>query len=208
MKILIDFLRSWVINIVVLVIFLSFLDMILPKSNMKRYINMIAGLLIIIVLINPFINLLTKDIDIEREVFSNIIESNNIGENTNENISKIQDQQVIEIYKGTLKKEISELINTKTEYVLSDISIDIEEDKEAESFGKIKKVSLILSNNKRSQSDEDIKVKVDSIKDVSVNVDTKKMSDTSSSSKEFEEVRKILSDSYSIPQDQILVGKN
>ncbi|WP_207753541.1 stage III sporulation protein AF [Sporosalibacterium faouarense] len=208
MKILIDFLRSWVINIVVLVIFLSFLDMILPKSNMKRYINMIAGLLIIIVLINPFINLLTKDIDIEREVFSNIIESNNIGENTNENISKIQDQQVIEIYKGTLKKEISELINTKTEYVLSDISIDIEEDKEAESFGKIKKVSLILSNNKRSQSDEDIKVKVDSIKDVSVNVDTKKMSDTSSSSKEFEEVRKIISDSYSIPQDQILVGKN
>ncbi len=169
---------------------------------------MIAGLLIIIVLINPFINLLTKDIDIEREVFSNIIESNNIGENTNENISKIQDQQVIEIYKGTLKKEISELINTKTEYVLSDISIDIEEDKEAESFGKIKKVSLILSNNKRSQSDEDIKVKVDSIKDVSVNVDTKKMSDTSSSSKEFEEVRKIISDSYSIPQDQILVGKN
>nr|WP_243414834.1 stage III sporulation protein AF [Sporosalibacterium faouarense] len=205
---MIDFLRSWVINIVVLVIFLSFLDMILPKSNMKRYINMIAGLLIIIVLINPFINLLTKDIDIEREVFSNIIESNNIGENTNENISKIQDQQVIEIYKGTLKKEISELINTKTEYVLSDISIDIEEDKEAESFGKIKKVSLILSNNKRSQSDEDIKVKVDSIKDVSVNVDTKKMSDTSSSSKEFEEVRKIISDSYSIPQDQILVGKN
>ncbi|HOM44065.1 MAG TPA: stage III sporulation protein AF, partial [Bacillota bacterium] len=54
-----DFLREWVINIAVIIIFIMFLDTIIPNSSMKRYINVIVGLMIIVVVIKPFV--LIKD---------------------------------------------------------------------------------------------------------------------------------------------------
>ena len=48
-----DFLREWIINITVIIIFIMFLDTIIPNSSMKRYINVIVGLMIIVVVIKP-----------------------------------------------------------------------------------------------------------------------------------------------------------
>lgn len=208
---MIDFLGDWVINIVILVIFLTFLDIILPNHNLKRYINMIAGLLIIIVIINPFINLLSKDINIEREVFSNIMNSNMKNNSYEKGIEEIQNQQVINIYKESLKKEIIDLVVSKTPYSISDISLEIIEDQDKDDFGKIQSVILILSDNieqEDGKSKEDINIRVDEVKKVTVNLD-KNLSQTQfSSSKEFVEVQELISDSYRIPKDQVFIGKH
>ncbi len=208
---MIDFLGDWVINIVILVIFLTFLDIILPNHNLKRYINMIAGLLIIIVIINPFINLLSKDINIEREVFSNIMNSNMKNNSYEKGIEEIQNQQVINIYKESLKKEIIDLIVSKTPYSISDISLEIIEDQDKDDFGKIQSVILILSDNieqEDGKSKEDINIRVDEVKKVTVNLD-KNLSQTQfNSSKEFVEVQELISDSYRIPKDQVFIGKH
>lgn len=208
---MIDFLGDWVINIVILVIFLTFLDIILPNHNLKRYINMISGLLIIIVIINPFINLLSKDINIEREVFSNIMNSNMKNNSYEKGIEEIQNQQVINIYKESLKKEIIDLVVSKTPYSISDISLEIIEDQDKDDFGKIQSVILILSDNieqEDGKSKEDINIRVDEVKKVTVNLD-KNLSQTQfNSSKEFVEVQELISDSYRIPKDQVFIGKH
>ena len=73
----IEFIKNWVIDIVYMSIFISFLEIVLPKGNMKRFIDMIIGFLIIIVVINPFIKFINKDIDIERNIFTSINRFNN-----------------------------------------------------------------------------------------------------------------------------------
>ena len=54
----ISFISTWLKDIVVLFILISIAELIMPKGNMKKYINMVIGLLIIFTIISPFAKLL------------------------------------------------------------------------------------------------------------------------------------------------------
>lgn len=208
---MIDFLKSWVTNIVILVILISFLEIILPTSNMKRYINMIIGLLVILVLINPFIALITNDMSIEKEVFSNILEANEMSRSNKENFSDVQDNQVIELYKDSLRKEMLDLINSKTKYMIANISIGIVENREDERFGEIEEVSLIVDNSPQdtgSNGNKNINIKVDNVKEVSVKVNKDSNTKNKNNSSEYNDLRRLISDSYRIPESKIYIIEN
>ena len=66
---IVDFLKLWIRDIAFVFVIVSIIEIIIPNNNMKRYIDMVIGLLIIIVIITPFIKLLNKDFDIDKEIF-------------------------------------------------------------------------------------------------------------------------------------------
>lgn len=207
---MIEFLKNWVTNIIILVILISFLEIILPSTSMKRYINMIIGLLIIIVLINPFINLIAKDMNIEREVFSNILKANEMS-NNEDNLSEIQDNQVILLYKESIKKEIKDLIYSKTQYKIADLSIDIIEDREDDQFGNIEGVNLAIDTTLQDTGNNDnnnITVKVGQIKEVTVKVTKDSSSKNKNSSTEYNDLRRLISDSYRISEKKVIITEN
>ncbi|WP_425448601.1 stage III sporulation protein AF [Dethiothermospora halolimnae] len=205
---MIDFLRAWVSDIVVVVILISFLEIILPKGNMKRYINMVIGLLIIIVLINPFINLLSKDIDIEGEVFKNIVDGQNIEYSNDEELKEIRQKQVIDIYKLSLKKEILSLIKSKTEHSVKAISVKINEDQGSEEFGNLQGVELLIDKGDKKEKGKEKGVNIKEIKRVSVTLDTNVKENKETNLKQYDNVRKILSEAYRIPKENINVSIN
>ena len=206
---MIEFLRNWVTNIVMLIIFIAMLEIILPNNNMKRYINMIIGLLIIIVIINPFISLLTKDISIEREVFKNILKSNEIRSENKEDLKETQDNQVIEIYKASLEEELYKIISTKIKYEIINIEINIVEDKNSDEFGMVKNVFMTFSRDKL-QNGSNEEITINEIEEVSVNLGDKKeiVNGEEDLSGEFNEIKDILSDYYKIPKNNIIILKN
>lgn len=161
-----SFLRDWTTNILIISIFISLLEIILPKSNMKRYIEMIIGLLIIIVIINPFIKLLNGNIDIEREVFASITKSNNINYYDNNDLKEIQEKQMIEIYKRKLIEDVKSLIEKDGNYLVKQIVLDIETIDE-NNYGKINKISINIekgnNNENKKEKVEKIEIKVDAV---------------------------------------------
>ncbi|HYF82838.1 MAG TPA: stage III sporulation protein AF [Clostridia bacterium] len=146
-----DFLRSWITNITVIIIFVMFLDMIMPNDSMKRYINVIVGLLIIIVVIKPFV--LVKDY---AESFDNqfleaasfVEQSGNQGENAE--ISKFQQQQAVEIFEDNMKGQIVKLVKNSTKSDYKDVTVDLELERniESEDFGNIKHITVGLSGDR------------------------------------------------------------
>ena len=52
----ISFINSWLKDIVVLFILISIAELIMPKGNLKKYIRLVIGLLIIYTIINPLQN--------------------------------------------------------------------------------------------------------------------------------------------------------
>lgn len=161
-----SFLRDWTTNILIISIFISLLEIILPKSNMKRYIEMIIGLLIIIVIINPFIKLLNGNIDIEREVFASITKSNNINYYDNNDLKEIQEKQIIEIYKRKLIEDVKSLIEKDGNYLVKQIVLDIETVDE-NNYGKINKISINIekgnNNENKKEKVKKIEIKVDAV---------------------------------------------
>jgi stage III sporulation protein AF len=146
-----DFLRSWIMDITVIIIFVMFLDMIMPNNSMKRYINVVVGLLIIIVVIKPFV--LVKDyaesFDNEfLETASFIEQSGNQGKN--DEISKFQQQKAVEIFENNMKGQIVKLVKNSTTSDYKDISVDLELERniESEDFGNISHITVRLSDDR------------------------------------------------------------
>ena len=143
-----DFLRSWIVNITVIIIFIMFLDTIMPNDSMKRYINVIIGLLIIIAVIKPFI--LVKDY-VESfdnklmETASYVEKSGGIG--NSEKINRFHKQKAVEIFENNLKKQIMRIVksNTRSEYREISIELELERNFEREDFGNIKSVTVNMA---------------------------------------------------------------
>ena len=58
-----EFITSWVTNIIVFVLLATVIDMLLPNSAMQKYAKMVIGLLLIAVIISPILKLFHSDFD-------------------------------------------------------------------------------------------------------------------------------------------------
>ncbi|MDQ0337734.1 stage III sporulation protein AF [Caldalkalibacillus uzonensis] len=57
----IAYLGEWIKHIVLIILIATFLDLLLPNSQMRRYIKLVVGLLIIMTILSPVLELLTYD---------------------------------------------------------------------------------------------------------------------------------------------------
>jgi stage III sporulation protein AF len=147
-----DFLRNWITNITVIIIFIMFLETIIPNNSMKRYINVIVGLLIIVVVIKPFV--LVKDyagaFNAEFLETTSYIEQSGDGADSTE-ISKFQQQKAVEIFENNLKSRIAKIVDNSTgsEYEGVSVNLELERDFESKDFGGIKSIEVSVSKRKK-----------------------------------------------------------
>ncbi|RKD34572.1 stage III sporulation protein AF [Thermohalobacter berrensis] len=201
---MIHFLKNWVINIVTVVVFVTFIEILLPNSSMKRYINVIIGLTIIVVLVNPFIKLLTEDIDIEKEVFKQIKSSYRSGQIKKEEFQNLRETQVIGLYKDKVKNDLKNLLDSYTKYTVKDISVEIIDDMESKKFGSLQKVKIIFLNNDKKE-DQTRDIKVDPIENIKVSLKTTKEKQSLKTINNLYDIKTKISDAFKIPKENILL---
>lgn len=202
---MIELIKDWIINIVVAIFFVAFIEILLPTSNMKRYINMILGLLIIIVLINPIIKFMSSDINIEREVFLNMKNHNTFGADNDSKYVEAQNSQIAEIYIKKLEKEIVDVVRKEEKYNVLKVNIVIEENSQSQDFGKINGIELYLTaSNIGSESTTGIKV--DEMENISIGSNGKNISeDAMVSSPDTKQIIETISSLYEVPKDKIII---
>lgn len=199
---IVEFLRSWVKDVAIIFIIISMIEILLPNNSMKRYIDMIIGFLVIIVIISPFIKLLNKDLDFEREVFKNNIEQNQLVYKDDLNLSSIQEEQIKEIYNTKIEEEIRTLVYETTGYIVDEVNINIYEDQS--SYGNIKDIELVISEEREEQEEPNGAIIVNDINKITIG----KEEEVVPTIKEFdneEEIKMLLSKNYSIPQEDIKI---
>lgn len=127
---------------------------------------MVIGLLIIIVLITPFIKLVQKDFQVDREVFLNTADQIEYQYKENAELALLQEGQVREIYVSKIKDEIEALILETTEYIVDGINISIHED--GINYGEVRDVEIILKENRGKVERIDDSITVVQIEEVNV----------------------------------------
>ena len=111
---MIETFRNWISALLCIGIFISILELILPKSKMKKYVYVLVGIVTTITIISPGINLLKRD-DIAKSVssvvdnFSGNVNSNIDSNNATKNQENIVKNEFIE----SLKKDIESKLNLK-----------------------------------------------------------------------------------------------
>ncbi len=197
-----SFLREWILQIVSMFVFVSLLEIVLPNGQMKKYIDMIIGLLIIIVIINPFINLIFKDIDIER----NILTLPEINDSTQENsdILELQQDQMKSVYAFRVQEDIMKIIEEKTNYNVLNAEVETIDELEDEDFGMVTKVYLYVDEKQDLQSDEKQGVNIKSIENINVNLSTNQNNEDEFS--DFSNIKKIIGEKYGVADDNIYIS--
>lgn len=150
-----EFLKSWVLNIVALGLLIVVFEIIAPSGKIKKFINLIAGFILIIAVINPFVSFFSKGFSFKdvQLTDSNALDQKEM-EQQSKNADEKQKQQIVEVYKSRIKNRIEDTVKGLDGVSDAKANIVIDEDYESESFGSVKGVSLEIIN---APSDKDIK---------------------------------------------------
>lgn len=106
-------------TVVAAVILITIIEMLLPDGNMKKYVKFFGGLILMLVIITPIINLFNSDIDIKKLIEANEIEVSNIEYELNENA-------IYDSYNNNLELDIIKRLEENGYKV---IEIELETDK-------------------------------------------------------------------------------
>ena len=152
------FLRGWITSIAVTMIFVVFVEILMPNSNMRKYIDFIIGLLVMMVILNPILKFAMGNSDMGDRILevSGDMNKSSIQYQALK-ISKRQDNQVSGIYKNKLEKQIEKKIIDMglVEYVKAEVQID--ERNSSNQYGTISSIRITVAKKDKSVIEESIK---------------------------------------------------
>jgi stage III sporulation protein AF len=196
-----EFLRDWVVNIVITMIFVTIVEIMMPGGSTRKYISLVIGLMVMFVIINPVLILMAGDFDFGSRVYETS-RSIALGD-VNYRMSKLENSSregVIKLYKSSLEQQIKKDIEDKG---LGEVQaeVEIEERHDAQDFGSITGIRVVITGTADKDRAGGIK-KVDRIT-VKAGDETGQPGIHDGSMRQ--EIAKYLAGTYQLPEESIEV---
>ncbi len=103
---------DWIKNIIFVVLFASFLELLLPSSSMQRFVRVIMGLFIMLAILNPIIGVVQHHLTSLSQIpaLSTNSEISNVITNDVNHVTNERDKLSLELYKKELSQQMRILI--------------------------------------------------------------------------------------------------
>ncbi len=198
---------DWVKSIVFFLVLISVINNLLGSSSYKKYINLISGMILIILVVSPLLRVFDIDEKIDYYFKKNTFMADS--QDINNDLIKIEQSQmssIMEEYKKEIKSNAARLLEKEGLYI-SSFNVKINEDENSRSFGTIEKIDIVAAYTYKEESNllESIdKVEIDRIeigqKNQEENNDNIKLSETEIY------IKNLLSDFYNVDFDNINIS--
>lgn len=142
---MIEFIRSWILNIIIIAMLIVLIEILIPSGKMKKYVNMVSGVILIIAVINPLKGLFNKEVSLKEFQISgsNYIDKKEI-ENNSKMLERQQMEQIVEIYRQKVIKHIEEMVMGVEGVHNVEADVIINEDYTSKNFGEVKRAYIYL----------------------------------------------------------------
>lgn len=137
-----DVLNSVVRNLVILVIVMTFLEMLLPENKLRNYAKLIFGLMIIATILNPIIVLLS---DLGRIEFTEFVFSGEIEMENEQDIQEAYNEKTLNQYIKNIEDTALEIIKPHTEGYEVLVEAHIDNNFDSADFGKLMYVNIFMT---------------------------------------------------------------
>ncbi len=141
-----EWIKEWIWQIVGIIILSAICDMIMPRGEMKKYVRLVFGLVLVVAVIRPVISV--TDLSVAE------FKGSEIQRGAAELKSQLDEREqfnVVRLYKEKLCENIKNELALSNE-IQTEIKVEIE-DKNEKDFGTIKNVTVILHTNMPIQTD-------------------------------------------------------
>ncbi|MBP2240830.1 stage III sporulation protein AF [Cytobacillus eiseniae] len=165
-----EFIKEWITNIILFVLLATVIDMLLPNSNLQKYIKMVTGLLLIAIILTPILKLVTNDFE---EVLATIPSIEASGGESLENSIEMQKKEIqafqhayiLEEMAVQLKKDVEEELMEQYDLEVMKIKFQVDEQDQRDFPENLQKVMIYVKNK-----DEEAEA-VEVIKKVEINTE-------------------------------------
>lgn len=195
-----DFLASWISNIIIFILLATVIDMLLPNSALQKYSKMVIGLLLIAVIITPILRLLHTNFD---DVLASATiqfeqgEAQSLGNLTESKKKEIQAAQsayILEQMAVQLQAEAEEELMEKYQMEIQDIEVTVKDEEKPEPEN-LQHITISLSEVKEDETIEAI---------AKVEIDTKRAVVTDDA--RYADVKQFLANTWSIDEEMIQIA--
>ena len=144
---MIESLKSWIITILIGAFIVSIVDMLLPKSKIKPYINLVVNFIFVFIVITPIISLFSGDFSLEDKILKMMSDYNKeYIESSNRLASESGTNSLANSYEEGLK-QVLKLKLDEYGYELEDIEFE---------GSDISNIKVKEKNNSNKLENEDI----------------------------------------------------
>lgn len=201
---MLEFLKTWVLTIISLVMFIVLIEMILPSGKIRKMINMVSGFMLIAAMINPVLNLFGKSVDFKGISFETAYFPDQQSIEKNSKIfSEKQNSQILYVYRQNITAKLREICEAQKEISFVNAEIQLTEDPSSKTFGEIRAIYLDIAEGKTGNN-EIVPIKpVTQIK-IDRSEATEKKSPVNSSL--TEKVEELIGKAFELDSDKIIIN--
>lgn len=147
---MLESIKIWIVTVLVGVFIVNIVDMILPSSKIKPYINLVVNFIFVFIILTPAVNFFTKDMSLEDKILKYMNEYNKqYVDSINELADKTGNESLSKGYEDGIK-EVLKLKLNESGYELDEIELK---------GNKIEKITVKEKNNSNKIENEDIQSK-------------------------------------------------
>jgi stage III sporulation protein AF len=157
-----EIIRLLVQNLIVIIVLAVFLEMLLPLGDMKRYVRLVMGLLIIIAVLSALGNLTRQSwtVELPEQAVDGKAQAGVTGlSDIMANAKKMNNHdqsRALEEYRRSLARQVSALVGLSGEVQVVSVEVDIYSEEGEPKYGQIKEIRLAIKNTPVSGQPEEV----------------------------------------------------
>jgi stage III sporulation protein AF len=159
-----QFVTEWITNILIFILFAIIIDFLLPSSNMQKYVKMVVGLILLLLMLSPILQLLSIHPDrLVASAISSLSERENEQEMIKNEIEmkkkEIQASQrayILEQMAVQMKKKVDGELMKEYGLSVEDVSLQTKEKEDLQIPRDIKKIAVVLSKQETPEGIEPV----------------------------------------------------
>lgn len=204
-----QFLTDWISNIILLILLATILELLLPNSSLQRYVKMVVGLLLLVMILNPLFSILSKDADswIDSIDLTTQFDESDLDfsiESKKKEIQRAQLAYISEQMAVQLKRQVEKEMITKFEKEVKEVNVALSDFLDEDDYlNSITNVSIHL---KAIQNDQQLigNEIVEAVSLVTINT-TGQSQPSENEAKDKQDISNFLATQWQIPIDKIEV---
>lgn len=196
---------DWIKNIVMFLILAKILEYLIPNGNMKKYVKLFTGVLLMLIILNPVI----KYSGLSNKLNYNIImrdfelKTPSVEEQINQN-KDLKNDITIKLYKEKIVSHIMQLL-TNEDINVSRVNVDVVEDYNSDNYGALTRVVVTISEK---QVDKPGDIRIQKVETITIE---DKQSTTNQEVKSSEQIilekniKNMINNFYNLSSDNIYI---
>jgi stage III sporulation protein AF len=198
-------LNAWIKHIILLILFATFLELLIPNNDYKKFIKVIMGLLVLLAVLQPILEIVDHSWD---GMEAAAVTGSKIGEtkteiaNNGSNFRNERDRVALEQYKKELTKQVRVLTGSIDGIMEVRAEIVLNEDKSEKNYSTIKNITIYAKPGHESKNTTE----VNPIKQVEIGNKAKSMTPAAVLNDQHKEhIKKVVTEFYHLKPEQIEV---